>query len=215
MRALFYQIKPHFLYNTLASIRMYAMKQGCGEIVDMLGTLNRLLRNTINIRDHFIPLEEEIQNLRDYIKICNVRYNGQIRFAIGIPEELTACIIPNMILQPVVENAIEHGVSGNIAAGGPPACIDILAFRQEGALFLQVRDNGAGMTDMELAAVMRAPAEPEKDGHIGLHNIDSRLKSLYGGEYGVQVESVKGQYTCVTLKVPLQDGTAEGGKRGC
>ena len=215
VRALFYQIKPHFLYNTLASIRMYAMKQGCGEIVDMLGTLNRLLRNTINIRDHFIPLEEEIQNLRDYIKICNVRYNGQIRFAIGIPEELTACIIPNMILQPVVENAIEHGVSGNIAAGGPPACIDILAFRQEDTLFLQVRDNGAGMTDMELAAVMRAPAEPEKDGHIGLHNIDSRLKSLYGGEYGVQVESVKGQYTCVTLKVPLQDGPAEGGKRGC
>lgn len=214
IRAMFYQIKPHFLYNTLASIRMYAMKQGCREIVDMLGTLNRLLRNTINIRDHFISLEEELQNLRDYIKICNVRYNEQIRFTLSIPEELMGCAIPNMILQPIVENAIEHGVSGNIASGGPAACIDILAFRRESTLFLQVRDNGAGMTDMELAAVMRPPAEPEKDGHIGLHNIDSRLKILYGDEYGVQVESVKGQYTCVTLKVPLRDGLTEGGKKG-
>ncbi|HIT07704.1 MAG TPA: sensor histidine kinase [Candidatus Merdivicinus faecavium] len=214
IRAMFYQIKPHFLYNTLASIRMYAMKQGCGEIVDMLGTLNRLLRNTINIRDHFITLEEELQNLKDYIKIYSVRYNGRIRFSLCIPAELMACRIPNMILQPIVENAIEHGVSGNIA-GGLPAGIDIRASRQGERLLLQVRDNGAGMTDMELAAVMRPPSEPEKDGHIGLHNIDSRLKSLYGGGYGVQVESVKGEYTCVTLTVQLRDRTAEGGGNGC
>ena len=113
-----------------------------------------------------------------------------------------------------MENATEHGVSGNIA-GGLPAGIDIRASRQGERLLLQVRDNGAGMTDMELAAVMRPPSEPEKDGHIGLHNIDSRLKSLYGGGYGVQVESVKGEYTCVTLTVQLRDRTAEGGGNGC
>lgn len=205
IRAMFYQIKPHFLYNTLASIRMYAMKQGCGEIVDMLGTLNRLLRNTINIRDHFIPLKEELDNLKDYIKIYNVRYNNQIQFSIEVPDELLSYRIPNMIIQPMVENAIEHGVSGNIASETQPACIEIKAFRQDNILLIQVRDNGAGMSDMELSAVMEASSDTEEAGHIGIHNIDSRLKILYGDGYGVHIESEKNQYTCVTLKIPMQE----------
>lgn len=201
IRAMFYQIKPHFLYNTLASIRMFAMRKGCMEIADMLGTLNRLLRNTINVRDHFIPLEEELDNLRDYIKIYGVRYNDRIRFSIEVPEQLLPCRVPNMILQPLVENAIEHGVGPCIGAVDCTPCIRISAEEQEGCLLIRVEDNGEGMTDMELAEIMDASSHAGQEGHIGLHNIDSRLKSLYGESFGVSIESAKNQYTHITLRL--------------
>ena len=217
IRAMFYQIKPHFLYNTLASIRMTAMKQGCVEVVDMLGTLNRLLRNTINVRDHFISLEEELNNLRDYIKICSVRYNNQIQFSIQVPDELLLCEVPNMIIQPLVENAIEHGVSETVSEAEGSASIEIRAFRQEEELWIQVRDNGTGMTDMELSAVMQESSTAEREGHIGIHNIHSRLKILYGESCGVWIESEKNQYTCVTLKLKMRGGLIEemGGESNC
>lgn len=206
IRAMFYQIKPHFLYNTLASIRMFAMKQGCMEIVDMLGTLNRLLRNTINIKDHFIPVEEELRNLKDYIKIYNVRYNNRIQFTVDAPEDVLPHKIPNMIIQPMVENAIEHGVSSNLSEDTQPATIGIRIFRQEDILYIQVRDNGAGMTDMELSAILSDDTRTgEREGHIGIQNIDSRLKILYGEDYGVDIKSKKNEYTCVTLKLKIRD----------
>ena len=112
------------------------MKQGCVEVVDMLGTLNRLLRNTINVRNHFISLEEELNNLRDYIKICSVRYNHQIQFSIQVPHELLRCEVPNMIIQPLVENAIEHGLSETVGEAWRSACIEIRAFRQGEELWI-------------------------------------------------------------------------------
>lgn len=217
IRAMFHQIKPHFLYNTLASIRMTAMKQGCVEVVDMLGTLNRLLRNTINVRNHFISLEEELNNLRDYIKICSVRYNNQIQFSIQVPHELLSCQVPNMIIQPLVENAIEHGVSETVSEAEGAASIEIRAFQQEEELWIQVRDNGTGMTDMELSAVMQESSTAEREGHIGIHNIHSRLKILYGESCGVWIESEKNQYTCVTLKLKVRGRLGEemGGESDC
>ena len=217
IRAMFHQIKPHFLYNTLASIRMTAMKQGCVEVVDMLGTLNRLLRNTINVRNHFISLEEELNNLRDYIKICSVRYNHQIQFSIQVPHELLRCEVPNMIIQPLVENAIEHGLSETVGEACRSACIEIRAFRQGEELWIQVYDNGTGMTDMELSAVMQESSTAEREGHIGIHNIHSRLKILYGESCGVWIESEKNQYTCVTLKLKMRGvmGQEAGGETDC
>lgn len=209
IRALIYQIKPHFLYNTLASIRMYAMMEGAEQIAGMLATLNRLLRNTINIGDRPITVADELANLRDYIEIYRLRYQNRIAFEIEPEEEVLQCLIPNMLLQPVVENAIDHGFAGSISESGRNRAIRVAVYRQAGELYLTVTDNGDGMSDVIRRGILSLDSSGSRAGHIGLRNIHERLQSLYGEEYGVTIESEKYRYTKIILKVKEEYDAAD------
>ena len=201
IRALFYQIKPHFLYNTLASIRMYAMMEGSDQTADMLATLNRLLRNTIDTKDHLITLEEELENLKDYIAIHNVRYNRQIVFLIEPDSKTLRTKVPNMILQPVVENAIEHGISQYVNDDSRHPYVKLTSFLENGDLVIMVEDNGTGMSDKEIERIFEKNINDSRKGHIGLQNIHERLQTLYGEEYGISIASEKDCFTRIFIRV--------------
>lgn len=201
LKILYNQIKPHFLYNTLASIRMYAMREGSADTADMLAVLNRLLRNTINIKDSIIPVDAELANLADYLTIFNVRYNGRINLVYDIAQGMGAKMIPNMVIQPLVENAIEHGFEEKMADPDAECCIWVRVFETGGALCIEVEDNGMGMTGLQMQHAFSQEAGASGDGHIGLRNIHDRLTALYGTGYGVFLTSEKGRFTKATLRL--------------
>ena len=201
IRAMQYQIKPHFLYNTLASIRILALKENNSLIADQLLTLNRLLRNTINIKDAFITFGDELSNLRDYISIVQNRYNNRFTFIFNIPEDLLIANIPNMILQPIVENCIEHAFTDRIGDISQECRIEIKAWTDKD-LYIEIRDNGVGLTGLEIKEILhKTDSETEGRAHIGINNINERLKMLYGEEYSLVIDSVKHQFTSVCFRI--------------
>lgn len=206
-----YQINPHFLYNTLNSIRFSCLKNGDQASADMLVTLSRLLRNTLNNPTEMIALSAEVSNLRDYVSLQQIRYEHHLDFHIACAawESLGNAQVPMMILQPIVENAISHGLSAALNAGTYASIT--LTIRTEGhVLLLTVKDNGEGIGEMELRDILNEKKrEPLSSQHIGLANIHRRLHLMFGEAYGVSIESQVGEYTCVTLRLPLLPGTAE------
>ena len=145
LRALRYQVNPHLLANTLASIRLTALAAGDARAALMLATLSRLLRRTLSRTDDLVPLAAEIENLRDWIAVMQVRYLDRIDARIDVDPALRGRLVPPMVLQPLVENAVLHGLSGRLNEEHGGALLEVSAAEHGGLLVLSVRDNGRGM----------------------------------------------------------------------
>lgn len=196
------QINPHFLNNTLDTINWISigLLGGKNQISEMTAALSKMLRMTLENTDSIIPLSTEIEHCNCYLDIQNIRYEGKYEIKWCIPEELYRYKTIRIILQPVVENAIYHGVK-YLSANG---LITISGKAEYGIVELTVEDNGLGMNAQELADLTeRMNTESIKESrHIGLANVNQRLRLYFGEEYGIFIESQEGQGTRVFIRFP-------------
>lgn len=205
------QVNPHFLYNTLESIRGIASERGVPEIRDMTLALSRIFRYSIKGHD-FVTLESEIRTIEAYMKIQTIRFSGRFEFVCEIPEPLMELMVPKMILQPIVENAVVHGLEPRYKKG----TLRISAFEDEsrnGDLIVVVQDDGVGMNEETLErckALLRTNKGNEirkMSTGIGISNVYDRLQYLYGALYGLDVESTENEGTRVRLRIPIEGGS--------
>ena len=190
------QLNPHFLYNTLDTIKWSAKIHQIPEIAVLAENLAVILRKSISSKP-FIRLCEELDTIESYIKIQKIRFAGRFLYETEVPDMLEDCVIPKMILQPLVENAIIHGLDG--CANG---YICIYAAQKDGILRISVTDDGCGM-GQEMLDWMNSPNPAKRDGHLGLYNVIQILKLYYGEEYGIQAESDTSG-TTVTIRLPAK-----------
>ena len=204
LTALKSQIYPHFLYNTLEVIRMTALDQEDEKTALMIEALSEQMRYVIGTAQDLVPLGMEMDVLRKYICLINYRYEGRVAFETET-EDLSGCMIPKLILQPVVENAFFHGLKPN----GGEGVIEVLAEESEEDIHITVMDNGVGMNEEEMGRLMEL-LESERPGNkseyhwqsIGLKNVHDRLRYLYGPEYGIAITSREGMGTAVCITIP-------------
>lgn len=197
------QVNPHFLYNTLDTIRWMAVIQQCPGIAGTVTSLVNLLKNLAKGTQDKIPLREELALLNDYIAIQNVRYVETFTFVNEIPEELLNLRIIKLTLQPLVENAIFHGIEPT----GECGTITLSAQLQEDELIITVADDGAGIPPEKLAVLLTAHHKKNRSSlnGMGVANVHQRLQLTYGEDYGLTVESEVGQYTRVHVHVPKEE----------
>jgi two-component system sensor histidine kinase YesM len=200
LHALQNQINPHFLYNTLESINMMALTHGDRDISRMVTSLGRLLRLTLSSAEALIPLDAELEHVRHYLVVQRMRYGDRLSMTVDVDPALLGCIVPKLTLQPLVENALYHGLEPRPGAGR----VVVRGCRVGDDLALTIEDDGAGMDAARLATV-RAQLEeeaPRDRRSIGLANVHKRLKLYCGPAYGLSIASAPGKGTRVTLTLP-------------
>lgn len=204
LNALKSQIYPHFLYNTLEIIRMTAVSRQDNMVAEMVEALSDQIRYVIGTVNDLVPLRREIDNLTKYVYLLNCRFNNKVSFSCSCGR-LTDCLIPKLILQPIVENAFIHGIKPMEG----PGHIQLAAETVEDKIVLTVMDNGVGMSaeavDRIYALLDSDQPGEKKDyewGSIGLKNVHDRLRYLYGAEYGVSLFSTPGVGTVIHVTIP-------------
>lgn len=197
------QIKPHFLYNTLETIQWMAKQHDASDIVEIVRAMTNLYRISLNKGKEFVSVSEEIRHVESYLVIQKVRYESKLNYTVSCAPALLKCRVIKLILQPVVENAIYHGIKEKRG----PGLVEIRIFSAAGRLHFTVRDNGAGMppenTDV-INEILQGRRVNDLHGY-GLQNVNERIKLTYGSEYGLTVRSSFGQYTVVEAVLPLDD----------
>ena len=202
IEALQNQINPHFLYNTLETIRGQAIVAGNREIAETTKALADIFRYNISKKGSVVTLKEELDNIQAYMYIQRLRFNARFDLKINVPEETMTLKIPKLIIQPVVENSLKHGLEPKIGQGR----ITIQAFRTEEALFIIVEDDGIGMDIKKLKMLRKRMQDKdntetasERSAHVGLVNVSERIRMIYGNWYGISVESIPNAGTKVQL----------------
>ena len=198
------QINPHFMYNTLNTIKWMAAIQGADGIADMSTALSRLLKNIARQSDSLITVKEEFQLLDDYFTIMKYRYAGTIGLEYEIADEtLLSQKINRFCVQPIVENAIFHGIEPTGGAG----VIRVGLFRIGDDFCISVTDNGTGMTEEEIRRVLSGKETTSNEflRGMGIANVDQRIRFAFGPSYGIRIESRKGEYTVMRLIFPIQE----------
>ena len=209
LKALQYQINPHFLYNTLGTIQMAALMENHSRLAQVIRSLSDLLRKTINITGEMVSLSNELSMIDDYINIMQFRYFDRINVIKQIPQDCMKIYIPSRILQPLLENAIGHGLSDLLNQPEGQGEIRIEASLAEDVLELLIRDNGSGMDPSTLKSVFFRGGEDDAS-HVGLRNIDERIKLHFGASFGVTVESRQGEGTAVKICLPVIESLNNG-----
>ena len=198
LEALRAQVNPHFLFNTLNSIKWMATMQGDATVSHMIGALGNLLQYSLASNEEMVPLERELTCIRDYVEIQKMRFGDRFEFRIEIPEALMQVQVPLFIFQPVVENSIIHAFEDDRRG-----VIEIASECREDGICFMIRDNGKGMDENAwknpIDGAMKSKGKFSK---IGLMNVDERLKMIYGKNYGISVRSTPGAGTVVTLRFP-------------
>jgi two-component system LytT family sensor kinase len=190
IEALASQISPHFLFNTLASISSLIRTQP--ETARMLITkLSGLLRRLMRSTDHFVTLREELEAVEEYLGIEAVRFGPQLTVIKDVEPGTLDVIVPSMILQPLVENSIKHGLASKLGGGR----ITITAVLRDGHTIIEVHDDGLGMSEDRL--------EHALGGGIGLSNVNERLRTIYGAHSQLKLTSVPGRGTCARVEIPV------------
>ncbi|WP_053372302.1 cache domain-containing sensor histidine kinase [Paenibacillus sp. FJAT-27812] len=207
LHALQSQINPHFMYNTLESIRMAAELNDDQIAADMIAILGKLLRYSISDLHEEVTLEDEVLHMRNYVEMLNYRYPNRFQLETSISDDLWSYPIIKLVLQPIVENAIYHGMDDNKLL----MRIEMSSERTAQGLWLRIKDDGLGMDEETLDRLNRSLAGAEeivkrKSGGIGLKNVNERIKLHYGNAYGLKVASVRDVGTEVILQLPLELG---------
>lgn len=201
------QVNPHFMYNTLNTIKWMATIQGADGIADMSTALSRLLKNVSKGTDNLIPLKDEIALLDDYYTIMKYRYGGTIELAYEIEDEaLLKCMVNRFSLQPIVENAIFHGIEPKGSAGRIVIHIYSEEDETSGAdnLIIDVTDNGVGMDEETIERIMKGDESSSNDffKDVGVANVASRIAFTFGNDYGLKAFSKPGSYTTIRFVLP-------------
>lgn len=198
------QINPHFLYNTLGSISNVVALGRYGEVDKIVAALISILEYGIADYSDKVTLQEELDNVRNYVYIQNIRYGNTIHILENIDPDLLYVPMLRMILQPIVENCIFHGHNGGVVDG----TIGFTAYRKESRMIFEITDNGVGMSEEQIVKVLSTSTRSDKSNRrkrIGLNNIHKRIHLYYGEEYGLKIRSDPGQGTCVSLIFPVQE----------
>lgn len=198
------EINPHFIYNTLNSIRWMATIQHAPGIAEMVTALARLLKSISKSNEKLVPLQDELALLNDYFTIQQYRYGGDIHMDVAYIEAETICRdcrIPRFTLQPLAENAIFHGLEPRGGTGSV-----LLDIRTDGGdVLVKMTDDGVGIAPARLATILQPPAGAEKEEkfrHVGLWNVHHRLQYAFGERYGLHIESEEGVGTEITVRLP-------------
>jgi Predicted signal transduction protein with a C-terminal ATPase domain len=200
MKALQYQINPHFLYNTLNSVQWLAVMKGVPEIKELVASLIRLLQSSLGKKGPFQTVAEELEDVRNYVRIQQYRFGEDLHIEFQVDPEAQSCKVPRLILQPLVENSIFHGFEDG------KGHIWIEVKRDDGKLLISITDDGAGMSEEQLARLMeRDDAFSGKYSGIGIRHVAEKIERLYGPPYGIQILSEIGQGTKVIIRLPFQE----------
>ena len=196
LKALQAQINPHFLYNTLDAIAWMCEDGKNEDAEEMVTALARLFRISISKGHELIPIEKEVEHAKSYLKIEKYRYKNQFTYSFEVEEECLPYFCNKITLQPIIENAIYHGVKQMIDEGE----IRIRIFQDGEDIVFQVEDNGVGMTEEQCQEILRKEAG-DRTG-IGIKNVNDRIKIYFGSNYGLQITSELDEGTCVTIRMP-------------
>ena len=196
LRALQAQINPHFLYNTLDSISWMSERGKKDEVVEMVNALATLFRISISKGHELIPIRNEIQHAESYLQIQSYRYKNQFSYEFNVEEDCLDYLCNKITLQPIIENAIYHGINGLVDGGR----ITITVKSQDDNIVMTVEDNGNGMTDEQIETIMNKDRS-DKTG-IGIKNVNDRLKIYFGNEYGITIHSELDEGTKVIILMP-------------
>lgn len=207
LRALQAQINPHFLYNTLDSVSLMCEQGRNDDAVTMVNALARLFRISISKGHELIPIRNEAQHAQSYLQIQSVRYKNQFSYTFQIEEGCLDYLCNKITLQPIIENAIYHGINGLVDEGEITICV-----RSEGEdIIFTVEDNGIGMEPEQVKEILRN--EQGNRMGIGIKNVNDRLKIFFGEHYGISIQSVPDEGTCVIVRMPKITEEAEYEKR--
>ncbi len=205
LKALQAQINPHFLYNTLNAITWQAADQGAEEIGVLSSSLGRFFRISLSKGAEVISLKEEADHVSSYLEIQSIRYHGELKFEISIEEAWKSFQVIKLILQPLAENSIYHGIREKPCSGVIRIWAEEEAMEGRRFLLLCVWDNGAGIPEEKLALInenLRNGRTDHGEGY-GIYNVNERLRLFYGEEYGLRYESQEGQWTKGILTLPV------------
>ena len=193
------QFNPHFLFNTLDNIR-FMIHIDANAADKMITSLSKLLRYSIHDSGEEISVKEDMENIQSYFNILQIRYNKRFAYEVNIEESILDCMIPKLIMQPLVENAVKYGFTDR-----DKLTVKIKGYEKQGRLIFSCEDDGAGMTPQQLKDIRRRLQQKEnKEGHLGLYNIHRRIQLMYGEEYGIFLESEIGQGVVVVLVLPVK-----------
>ena len=200
MKQLASQFNPHFLYNTLENIRHMCRLEP--ELASkMTFNLSTLLQYSISNVKEEVTVEEDIAYTENYMKILKYRFNQRFQYTIHIPEELKKCIIPKLIMQPLIENSVKYGFEGKDSI-----FVEVRAYEEDGKLILECKDNGIGINEIALSELRESFTKKKNtSNHSGLFNIYRRVQIRYGEEYGIQIISEFGTGTKMRIVLPITD----------
>ncbi|NLM76028.1 MAG: sensor histidine kinase [Clostridiaceae bacterium] len=207
LESLHAQINPHFLYNTLQAIGSVACEKEVYEVDNMLMSLSSMLRYTVKSGGNIVTLKDEINNVENYLALQKFRFEDKLNYSINIPEELYTVKVPKLILQPIVENSIVHGIEKLKTPGN----ISILCQLEEGFCSVIVRDNGVGMKQEDIDKLQKyfnsynEHLSDEDDKKIGLYNVYQRMLLLYDKKFSMHITSDKMQGVEVRLNIPTEN----------
>lgn len=201
------QVDPHFIYNTMNTITYLAQKGQNEDVIAVNKAMIEILRDRlrIEISEVYDTVEQEIKVVQEYLLIQKYRYEGTFKSNIVIEDGVGNCLIAKNLLQPLVENALFHGILCNKDENGEVlgGCITIMIHKEEDSITVMVQDNGAGMSEEMMDALDHQSKAPIRGAHIGIRNIRERMKYIYGETQMFQIQSTFGEGTCVTLKLPI------------
>lgn len=192
------QIKPHFLYNTLDIVIVLIEMKREWEAAHVVKKLADYYKNSLSSSEEIIFLEREIQIIEDYLELQNIRYGEKFSYEINIQDDLKNEALPRLTLQPLVENAIYHGLKYRENWGR--ICVN--AYSEEDFIYIKVSDDGIGIKEDKLEEIRRFTQKPEK--HFGLYSVNHRLQLYYGENAGIHIESTYGEGTCITIRIPRE-----------
>lgn len=202
------QINPHFIYNTLNSIKWMATAQGANGIAEMTTALSRLLKSISKGTSLIIDIREELSLLENYFTIQSYRYGGTISLDINVDDDsLYDCSIIKFTLQPLVENAIFHGIEPKGCAGH----ITINVIRDDNDIRIDVTDDGVGMSQEKANQILNDGSDSSTDffRELGVNNVHKRLQYQFGEQYGITIESEPGKYTTMSIHIPMRSLTSD------
>lgn len=198
------QINPHFLYNALDSITWLIETQRGADAVQMVGALAKLLRLSINRGGNFHAVRREVEHVESYLLIQRTRYGQRFSSRIHVERAAEDLLCPRLILQPLVENAIKHGIGDNTGC-----TIEVRVFLEGESLVMTVRDDGMGILPDKLRSVQQAlresqPPHPDEISGLALKSVNRRIRLLCGAEWGITIDSEMEEYTCVRIALPVR-----------
>ena len=200
------QINPHFLFNTLETIRMKSIASGEKEVATMLKLLASLLRYNLGIKGQPVPLIQELEAIQNYLNIQHMRFEDRVSYDIVTMCDINDIMILPLLIQPLVENSFSHGLEDRVSGGFIYILINTEEIDGKRIMNISVKDNGSGIDEEKLEELNNKLKKKNDDidsTHIGIVNVNSRIKLFYGKEYGLSIKSDFGEGTIVTITIPV------------
>ncbi len=193
------QINPHFLYNSLDTIIWLGEREECEKVVQMTAALARYFRLSLSKGKEVITIYEEVEHVKHYLQIQKIRYASKLAYTIEVSPDIFDEMIVKIVLQPLVENALYHGIK-DLEEGG---YIRVLGFREGNNIILEVYDNGKGMSREQIKNILKAPSSTSiTKGGVAIKNVHERIQVYFGQDYGLSYESEYGKWTKVRITIP-------------